>query len=97
MKTLECGCEQHQDTGTFMSLCFDHGQHMLMRKGASKHPRFDDMDIASGYAEKVQTMERKLVLRIAPVILSKWSTVTDPMTTAECIFQHVKEIMRRME
>jgi hypothetical protein len=91
VKTLECGCEQHQDTGTFMSLCFDHGQHMLMRKGADAHPR--NMDRTA----HEKATERELAMLLAPVVLSKWSVVTDPQTTAECIFQHVKEIMRRLE
>lgn len=89
MKTLECGCEQHQDTGTFMSLCFDHGQHQRLREGVSRQPR----NVSAGCSD----MERELVLKLAPVVLQKWSTVTDPMTTAECIFSHVKEIMRRLE
>lgn len=89
MKVLECGCEQHQDTGTFMSLCFDHGQHQRLRDGASRHPRSE----SSGLGD----MERELVKLLAPVVLQKWSVVTDPMTTAECIFSHVKEIMRRLE
>lgn len=91
MKTLECGCEQHQDTGTFMSLCFDHGQHLRMRAEADKHPR----NVTRSEADR--ETERDLVKLIAPVVINRWSVVTDPGSTAEAIFQHVKEIMRRME
>lgn len=91
MKTLECGCEQHQDTGQFMSLCHDHGQHMRIRASAALHPR------AGEAREPASGIEQELIKILAPVVLSKWSTVTDPVSTAESLFQHVKEIMRRME
>ena len=89
MKTLECGCEQHQDTGAFMSLCFDHGQHARMRAEADKHPR--------AVAPATSEFERDLVKLIAPVVINRWRDVTDPQSSAEAIFQHIKEIMRRME
>lgn len=91
MKTLECGCEQLQDTGTFMSLCFDHGQHLRLREGAARLPRNAPKEAEIG------NFERELILRIAPVILQRWSSITDFESTAECIFQHVDKIMRRME
>ena len=93
MKTLECGCEQHQDTGTFMSLCFDHGQHMRLKDGADRHPRSG----AVRATEHDSAMERELVKLIAPVVINRWRDVTDPQSSAEAIFQHIKEIMRRME
>ena len=42
-------------------------------------------------------MERELVKLIAPVVINRWRDVTDPQSSAEAIFQHIKEIMRRME
>ncbi len=90
MKRLECGCEQHQDTGQFMSLCHDHGQYFRLRAGASLHPRAETREPSSGF-------EQDLVKILAPVVLAKWSTATDANSTAEALFQHVKEIMRRME
>jgi hypothetical protein len=91
VKVLECGCEQHQDTGKFMSLCFDHGQHVRMRAEADKHPRAVNRPAAE------RAMEQELVKLIAPVVINRWRDVTDPQSSAEAIFQHIKEIMRRME
>lgn len=74
-----------------MSLCFDHGQHMKMRLQADKHPR-----ALTETTERDMAIERDLVKIIAPVVLQRWSVITDPGSTAEAIFQHVKEIMRRL-
>lgn len=90
MKRLECGCEFLQDTGQFVSLCHSHGQHMLMRAEAAKHPRHQEPTRDAAF-------ERELVKVIAPVIINRWRDVTDPQSSAEAIFQHIKEITRRLE
>lgn len=93
MKTLECGCEQHQDTGQFMSLCFDHGQHIKMRLQADKHPRNIDRPAAE------RAMEQELVRLLAPVVFGRVPSgaALDPETCAEKLFQCVQSITRRME
>lgn len=91
MRTLDCGCEFLQDTGQFMSLCAAHGGHVHMRLEAAKHPRH-----VAAHVPDV-AFERELVKLIAPVIIARWSVVTDANSSAEAIFQHVKEIIRRLE
>ncbi len=96
MKVLECGCEQSETTGTFVSLCFDHGQHMQLHAGAAVHPRNMTAKALPPPAKDPE-FERALILALAPVILAKWGTVTDATSSAECLYQHIAEITRRME
>lgn len=89
MRRLECGCEQSPE-GYFLSLCEAHGSHVKQRLEAAKHPR------AAPSPAKDSEYERELVLAIAPVMVAK-VVAADANTTAQAIFAHVQEIMRRLE
>lgn len=93
MRVLECGCEQHQDTGQFMSLCFDHGQHVKMRLQADQHPRNSNRPRADW------AREEEFLKLLAPVVFGRVPSgaALDPETCAEKLFQCVQSITRRME
>lgn len=73
-----------------MSLCHAHGQHVLLRTEAAKHPRHQE-------PARDTAFERELVKAIAPVVINRWNTVTDPQSSAEAVFQHIQELMRRLD
>lgn len=85
MKTLECGCELSEGN-RLLSLCAIHGEHMHAVHEIAKHPRAEvaiDRDF-----------QKDLVKVLAPVMVSAH---VDPQTTAESMFQHIHEIMRRLD
>lgn len=87
MKQLDCGCELSPG-GKLVSLCAIHGEHMHAVSEMNKHPRSELPD---------RQLQRDLAKALAPEVLRKWNTVTDPGSTAECLFQHIHEIMRRFD
>lgn len=92
MRTLDCGCEVNNDASTLLSMCSMHAGHMRAREAIQALPRNAEAPKAFD-----RDLQRDLVKILAPVVLAKWSTVTDAGSSAEATFQHVQEIMRRLD
>lgn len=94
MRTLDCGCEVNNDGSTLLSMCSMHGGHMRAREAIQALPRNTEQ---VRMTDTDRDLQRELVKILAPVVLAKWSTVTDAVSSAEATFQHVQEIMRRLD
>jgi hypothetical protein len=94
MRTLDCGCEVTADGNTLLSMCSMHAGHMRARQAVENVPR---NHVGARMSESQRELQRDLVKLLAPVIVSKWSTVTDPHSSTEAIFQYVGAIMARFD
>lgn len=87
MRQLECGCEL-SPSGAIASTCSLHGAHVRAFTEAAKHPR------SGGRSDR--ELEVELTKIVLPLVLSRWSTATDPETVAECVRAHVHQNMARL-
>lgn len=93
MQILDCGCEVSDDKTRVLSQCSLHAVHMHVRMQAMEHPRAQEQA-----RERDLDLEKKLVLAGFPVVLARRPPGhSDPNTTAEDLFAHVREVMRRLE
>ena len=89
---LPLDCDE--DGNTLLSLCSMHAGHLRARQELERVPRNAP---PAHKSEAMQAREFELARVVAPVVLARWANVTDPQSTAEMIFQHIQEIMRRLE
>jgi len=94
MRTLDCGCEVSADANTLPSMCSMHAGHMRLRQETERLPR---NSVTVRVRDSDRALQLELVKLLAPVMLQRWSNVTDPHATAEMLFQHVARIMERLE
>jgi len=90
LKQLECGCEL-SPSGALVSLCHIHGGHMRAVQTIENLPRNKTID---------RELEKELTKSLAPLYVAKsLSNIprTDADTTAQQIFDQVREIMRRLD
>ena len=94
MRTLDCGCEVTADGNTLLSMCSMHAGHMRARQAVESVPH---NHVSARMSDTDKAMQRELVKILAPVVLSRWSTVTDPHSSTEALFQQVGAIMARFD
>lgn len=94
MRTLDCGCEVTADGNTLLSMCSMHAGHMRARQAVENVPR---NHVGARMSESQRELQRDLVKLLAPVVLSRWSAVTDAQSVAEATFQQVGALMARFD